>query len=63
MDSPLRVQQTGRRLTLTLDDAHRQNALSVEMIESIDHALEGAPTTLLRLSSRERTASSAPALI
>jgi len=46
MDSPLRVQQTGRRLTLTLDDARRQNALSVEMIESIDHALEGAPHDL-----------------
>ena len=49
MDSPLRVQQTGRRLTLTLDDARRQNALSVEMIESIDHALEGAPHDLAAL--------------
>jgi isohexenylglutaconyl-CoA hydratase len=49
MDSPLRVQQTGRRLTLTLDDARRQNALSVEMIESIDHALEGAPYDLAAL--------------
>ena len=49
MDSPLRVQQTGRRLTLTLDDARRQNALSVEMIESIDHALEGAPDDLAAL--------------
>ena len=49
MDSLLRVQQTGRRLTLTLDDAHRQNALSVEMIESIDHALEGAPHDLAAL--------------
>jgi isohexenylglutaconyl-CoA hydratase len=49
MDSPLSVQQTGRRLTLTLDDARRQNALSVEMIESIDHALEGAPHDLAAL--------------
>jgi isohexenylglutaconyl-CoA hydratase len=49
MDSLLRVQQTGRRLTLTLDDARRQNALSVEMIESIDHALEGAPHDLAAL--------------
>ena len=49
MDSPLRVEQTGRRLTLTLDDARRQNALSVEMIESIDHALEGAPHDLAAL--------------
>jgi isohexenylglutaconyl-CoA hydratase len=49
MDFPLRVQQTGRRLTLTLDDARRQNALSVEMIESIDHALEGAPHDLAAL--------------
>ena len=49
MDSPLRVQQTGRHLTLTLDDARRQNALSVEMIESIDHALEGAPHDLAAL--------------
>lgn len=49
MDSPLRVQQTGRRLTLTLDDARRQNALSVEMIESIDHALEGVPHDLAAL--------------
>jgi isohexenylglutaconyl-CoA hydratase len=49
MDSPLRVQQTGRRLTLTLDNARRQNALSVEMIESIDHALDGAPHDLAAL--------------
>jgi isohexenylglutaconyl-CoA hydratase len=49
MDSPLRVQQIGRHLTLTLDDARRQNALSVEMIESIDHALEGAPHDLSAL--------------
>jgi isohexenylglutaconyl-CoA hydratase len=49
MDSPLRVQQTGRRLTLTLDDARRQNALSVEMIESLDHALEGVPHDLAAL--------------
>ena len=49
MGSLLRVQQTGRRLTLTLDDARRQNALSVEMIESIDHALEGAPHDLAAL--------------
>jgi isohexenylglutaconyl-CoA hydratase len=49
MDSLLRVQRTGRRLTLTLDDARRQNALSVEMIESIDHALEGAPHDLAAL--------------
>ena len=52
MDSLLRVQQTGRRLTLTLDDARRQNALSVEMIESIDHALEGAPHDLAALVIR-----------
>ena len=49
MDSLLRVQQIGPRLTLTLDDARRQNALSVEMIESIDHALEGAPHDLAAL--------------
>jgi isohexenylglutaconyl-CoA hydratase len=49
MDLLLRVQQTGRRLTLTLDHARRQNALSVEMIESIDHALEGAPHDLAAL--------------
>jgi isohexenylglutaconyl-CoA hydratase len=49
VDSLLRVQQTGPRLTLTLDDARRQNALSVEMIESIDHALEGAPHDLAAL--------------
>ena len=49
MDSLLRVQQTGPRLTLTLDDARRQNALSVEMIESIDHALEGAAHDLAAL--------------
>ena len=42
MGSLLRAEQIGPRLTLTLDDARRQNALSVEMIESIDHALEGA---------------------
>jgi isohexenylglutaconyl-CoA hydratase len=49
VDSPLRVQQTGRRLTLTLDDPRRQNALSIEMVESIDHALEGAPHDLAAL--------------
>ena len=49
MDSLLRVQHTGPRLTLTLDDARRQNALSVEMIESIDHALKGTPHDLAAL--------------
>jgi len=49
MGSLLRAEQIGPRLTLTLDDARRQNALSVEMIESIDHALEGAPHDLAAL--------------
>ena len=49
MGSLLRAEQIGPRLTLTLDDARRQNALSVEMIESIDHALEAAPHDLAAL--------------
>jgi isohexenylglutaconyl-CoA hydratase len=49
MASLLRVQETGRRLTLTLDDPRRQNALSVDMVGSIDHALEGAPHDLAAL--------------
>ena len=49
MAALLRVQQTGRRLTLTLDDPRRQNALSAEMVAAIGHALDGAPSGLAAL--------------
>ena len=40
MAALLRVHDTGRRLTLTLDDPRRQNALSVEMVAAILRALD-----------------------
>ena len=44
MTSPplLRRLETGRRLTIMLDDARRQNALSSEMVGEIERALEEA---------------------
>ena len=38
----LRRLETGRRLTIVLDDARRQNALSAEMVAEIELALDGA---------------------
>ena len=38
--SLLRLDYSGRRLTITLDDPRRQNALSPEMVAEIDRALE-----------------------
>ncbi len=49
MASLLRVQKTGRRLTITLDDAPRMNALSAEMVGEIDRALDDAPAGLAAL--------------
>jgi isohexenylglutaconyl-CoA hydratase len=49
MAALLRVRETGRRLTLTLDDPRRQNALSTEMVAAIDHALDGVPPGLAAL--------------
>jgi isohexenylglutaconyl-CoA hydratase len=45
----LHVRQMSRRLTLTLDDARRQNALSAEMVAGIDRALDEAPAGLAAL--------------
>ncbi len=49
MPALLRVQQTGRRMTLTLDDPRRQNALSAELVAAIGHALDEAPPGLAAL--------------
>src|SRR5271157_497942 len=49
MPALLRVQQTGRRITLTLDDPRRQNALSAELVAAIGHALDEAPPGLAAL--------------
>jgi isohexenylglutaconyl-CoA hydratase len=45
----LHTQQIGRRLTLTLDDPRRQNALSAEMVAAIERALDAAPPGLAAL--------------
>jgi isohexenylglutaconyl-CoA hydratase len=45
----LHVQASGRRLTLTLDDPGRQNALSAEMVAAIETALDSAPKGLAAL--------------
>ena len=50
MASLLRVQKTGRRLTMTLDDAPRMNALSAEMVGEIERALDDAPAGLAALT-------------
>ena len=49
MASLLRIEQTGRRITLTLDDPRRQNALSAEMVAAIGRALDEAPPGLAAL--------------
>ena len=49
MAALLRVRETGRRLTLTLDDPHRQNALSAEMVAAIGDTLDRAPPGLAAL--------------
>ena len=49
MAALLGVQQTGRRLTLTLDDPRRQNALSAEMVAAIGRALDAVPPGLAAL--------------
>src|SRR5271157_4169252 len=49
MPALLRVQETGRRMTLTLDDPRRQNALSAELVAAISHALDEAPPGLAAL--------------
>jgi isohexenylglutaconyl-CoA hydratase len=49
MASLLRIEQTGRRLTLVLDDPRRQNALSAEMVAAIERALDEAPPGLAAL--------------
>ena len=36
----LRLDRVGPHVTITLDDPRRQNALSLEMVAEIDHALE-----------------------
>ena len=45
----LRIEATGRRLRLTLDDPRRQNALSADMVAAIDKALDEAPAGLAAL--------------
>jgi isohexenylglutaconyl-CoA hydratase len=49
MPSLVRVQQSDRRLSITLDDARRQNALSAEMLTEFERALEEAPPDLAAL--------------
>lgn len=49
MGDLLRVQASGRRLTLRLDDPRRGNALSSEMVAAIETALDGAPEGLAAL--------------
>lgn len=50
MASLLRVHGSGRRLTITLDDPRRQNALSKEMVAEIESALDAAPPGLAALA-------------
>jgi isohexenylglutaconyl-CoA hydratase len=49
MASLLHVHQTGRRMTIVLDDPRRQNALSAEMVVEIESALDAAPSGLAAL--------------
>ena len=49
MASLIRVQNTGRRLTMTLDDAPRMNALSAGMVAEIEGALDETPAGLAAL--------------
>ena len=49
MASLLHLRQTGRRLTIVLDDPRRQNALSAEMVGEIEGALDAAPPGLAAL--------------
>ena len=49
MASLLHVRQTGRRMTIVLDDPSRQNALSAEMVGEIEGALDAAPPGLAAL--------------
>ncbi len=46
MAALLRVEKTGRRLRLTLDDPRGRNALSADMVAAIGHALDDAPAGL-----------------
>jgi isohexenylglutaconyl-CoA hydratase len=49
MASLLHLRQTGRRLTIVLDDPRRQNALSAEMVGEIEGALDAASPGLAAL--------------
>jgi isohexenylglutaconyl-CoA hydratase len=49
MASLLHIRQTGRRLTIVLDDPRRQNALSTEMVGEIEGALDAVPPGLAAL--------------
>ena len=49
MASLLHLRQTGRRLTIVLDDPRRQNALSAEMVGEIEGALDATPSGLAAL--------------
>jgi isohexenylglutaconyl-CoA hydratase len=49
MAALLRVRETGRRFTLTLDDPRRGNALSADMVAAIGRALDNAPPGLAAL--------------
>jgi isohexenylglutaconyl-CoA hydratase len=49
MAALLHVRQTGRRLTIVLNDPRRQNTLSAEMVGEIESALDSAPPALAAL--------------